>query len=207
MGNGLSGLAALTGTAWEWMNEPRHWQLENGVLKMTATQAEDFFNDPQNESKVATAPFAYTELAGNFAVQVQVGVEMKAQCDSICLMMFDTEANWAKICFEHMNTEPSIVTVITRERSDDCISGRVAAQEPYLRLSRYDNVFAFHSSENGADWSVVRYFRQEMPETVKVGLVVQSPSGPECTGSFRSFRVLKNRERDVRIIGMAGEPS
>jgi regulation of enolase protein 1 (concanavalin A-like superfamily) len=184
-----------------WMNEAREWSLIEGQpLVLTASPLADFFNDPHLDSVVATAPFLYTLVQGNFVATIQLSVDMIAQCDSGCLMMMSDELNWAKICFEFMNKIPTIVTVVTRTNSDDCNSNEVAITAPYLRLARFGNCFAFHYSEDGDNWRLVRYFSMEVPNELKVGLVAQSPFGSGCTVTFHSFETHENFNDEVKTV-------
>ncbi|WP_051318218.1 DUF1349 domain-containing protein [Cohnella thermotolerans] len=183
-----------------WMNEPRDWSVRDGRLRMTAPARGDFFNDPGADTVVATAPFLYAAVRGDFVAVARLGVEMAAPCDSGCLMIMADTSNWAKICFEYMNRVPTIVTVVTRSRSDDCNGKAAASDAPYLRAARSGNGFAFHYSDDGANWELVRYFRLDVPDEVKVGLVAQAPFADGCTATFHSFEIRENGAGDVRIV-------
>ncbi|WP_372660875.1 DUF1349 domain-containing protein [Cohnella sp.] len=190
-----------TDSGLSWINEARTWSLIEGhPLILTAPQHADFFNDPSLGSIVSTAPFLYARVQGNFVASIQLSVDMIAQCDSGCLMMMSDELNWAKICFEFMNKVPTVVTVVTRTKSDDCNSKAVAVTAPFFRLTRFGNCFAFHYSEDGDQWELVRYFSMEVPNELKVGLVAQSPFGSGCTVFFHSFETNSNVNDDVRTV-------
>lgn len=186
------------GSALSWMNEPCEWSVRDGLLSMTAPAGGDFFNDPGSDSVVATAPFLHAVLKGDFVAVVRLSVEMAAQCDSGCLMALADESNWAKICFEYMNGAPTIVTVVTRSRSDDCNSKAIEAEAPYLRLARSGSRFAFHYSEDGESWELVRYFAMDVPDELKVGLVAQAPFADRCQATFHSFDTSEEVVADVK---------
>lgn len=197
----IKSLADFPENGWAWMNEPEEWSItEKKSITITASHAADFFNDPATSSNVSSAPFLYTPVTADFTAVTQLSVVMKEQCDSACLMMWQDEKNWAKICFEYMDKQPSIVTVITRGRSDDCISRQLTAPNPWLRLTRFGDLFAFLYSEDGMQWNVVRYFQMDMLQEVKVGVVVQAPFGAECKAVVHSFDIYVNTNEDVRVV-------
>ncbi|MBB6695398.1 DUF1349 domain-containing protein [Cohnella xylanilytica] len=188
------------GCGLSWMNEPDEWSVRDGRLTMVAPARADFFNDPGSDSSVATAPFLYAVLKGDFVANVRLSVEMAAQCDSGCLMAMSDDSNWAKICFEYMNRVPTIVTVVTRSRSDDCNSMASGTETPFLRLARSGSAFAFHYSEDGTNWELVRYFRMEVPDELKIGVVAQAPFADRCKVTFYSFETSEGAVEDVRTV-------
>ncbi|GFZ92460.1 hypothetical protein GCM10008018_43590 [Paenibacillus marchantiophytorum] len=110
------------------------------------------------------------------------------------------ENNWAKLCYEDFRGRPSIISVVTKDISDDCIGDFVGNINPFLRVSRYDNCIAFHYSLDGTEWALVRYFGMNNIQSLKVGVVAQSPVGDGCAVQFDYLHFLPNTNRDVRNI-------
>jgi regulation of enolase protein 1 (concanavalin A-like superfamily) len=115
---------SLLGKELTWINEPGEWGFHsNQSLAISAPASADFFRDPSGEIVVASAPFLFTKIKGDFILTTKVSVEMKAQYDSGCLMVMADDLNWAKLCFEFFENKPSILSIVTKDTSDDCISG------------------------------------------------------------------------------------
>lgn len=182
-----------------WINEPSEWEFgSNGELKITAPPYGDFFRNPDRKSIKDTAPFLYTSCKGDFILTTRLKVDMMEKADSGCLMLMADSRNWAKICYEFPYKEKMIVSVVTKEISDDCISGKVGSLTPYLRMARAGNCFAFHYSEDAIDWKLVRYFGMEVPEELKVGVVAQSPHGNGCTTVFDFLEYSSEHLKNIR---------
>lgn len=185
----------------QWLNEPDKWIFQpDNSLSVAAPAIADFFIDPSGETNKNSAPYLYTLLRGDFSVVTRVSVEMKEQYDSGCLMIMADDRNWAKICFEFFDNTPSILSVVTRNTSDDCVSRQVEVQQPYLRAARSGNCFAFHYSVDGQHWSLVRYFGMDCPEEIKVGVAAQAPISEGCQVGFEHFTIEEAASGDIRTV-------
>ncbi len=184
-----------------WLNEPSHWTFnEDHSLSVAAPAIADFFIDPSRETYKDSAPYLYTLIEGDFSIVTRVNVEMKQQYDSGCLMIMANDRNWAKVCFEFFDNRPSILSVVTRNTSDDCVSSPVEVQQPYLRAARSGNCFAFHYSLDGQHWKLVRYFGMECPEEIKVGVAAQAPISDGCQVKFDHLTVTAGTSGDIRTV-------
>jgi regulation of enolase protein 1 (concanavalin A-like superfamily) len=184
--------------SFNWMNEPEQWSFsENHVLTVKAPPRADFFHNPIGESKKDSAPFLYVNTPENFILTTQLDVDMCYPNDSGCLMIMADHNNWAKLCYENFRGQPSIISVVTKQISDDCIGNAIGNTCPFLRISRYNQCFAFHYSIDGNTWFLVRYFGMEHIESLKIGVVSQSPAGEGCAMSFKCLRLAPNTNKDV----------
>ena len=78
-----------------------------------------------------------------------------------------------------------VVTVVTREVSDDSNEPVVDGDTVHLRVSRIGEVFAFHFSADGTAWRLSRLFRLRHPAApTTVGFLAQSPTGDGCRVVF-----------------------
>jgi len=91
-----------------------------------------------------------------------------------------------------------VVSVVTRDLSDDCNSAVVGADHVWLRVSRIGAAFAFHSSSDGATWNLVRHFALPPTDELLVGFEAQSPLGEGCTASFTEVDYAMQRLPDLR---------
>ncbi|GGD46512.1 DUF1349 domain-containing protein [Paenibacillus nasutitermitis] len=184
----------------EWINEPEEWHFnESSHLKVYASSGADFFIDPAGGHAQFSAPFLYTRIKGEFVMSTRIKVDMKKQYDSGCLMLMADAQNWAKLCFEFFDDQPSIISVVTKNTSDDCVSAPLTVTQPYIRIARGGNCFAFHYSVDGVQWHLVRYFGMEGTTELKVGVVTQSPVGEGCLAEFEYLNIIEQpAEGDIR---------
>lgn len=127
-----------------------------------------------------------------FVARVRVG--FAGTFDAGVLLVWLHERAWAKLCFEYSpDGEPMVVSVVTREVSDDANSFVVDGDQVWLRVSRIGRVYAFHASLDGQTWRFVRAFAFGSDDPARIGFEVQSPSAtaaPSRSMSSRSQRPL-----------------
>ncbi|BFT73625.1 HAD-IA family hydrolase [Paenibacillus sp. P36] len=176
-----------------WLNKPEQWGFtDDGGLIVTAPPGADYFCDPAGKHICASAPFLYTSVQQSFEMTTQLTVEMKNKYDSGCLMLLVDENNWCKLCFEYNGKVPTIVSVVTKDGiSDDCNSEIVHVANPYLRIRKEDDCVSFFYSQDGEEWTLVRYFGMRTPSECKAGLVAQSPQGTGSTTHFMNLMVTE----------------
>jgi uncharacterized protein len=169
-----------------WMNRPERWEFTDlDELTIIAPPKSDFFQDPAGKHIVSSAPFLSIPVGDSFELTTRLRVEMRHKYDSGCLMFMMDHHNWAKICFEFDGQYPIIVSVVTREgMSDDCNSVQVAVDNPYLRITKQNHCVTFSYSEDGANWTLIRYFGINEGAECVAGIVAQSPQGEGCSVKF-----------------------
>lgn len=113
-------------------------------------------------------------------------------------MVYESPRAWAKLCLElSPQGLPMIVSVVTKGMSDDCnafvVNGQVA-----MRISRLERAYAFHASQDGNVWNLLRYFILEDSRNAQMGFLAQSPTGNGCTVSFEDIRFEERLLADIR---------
>lgn len=95
---------------------------------------------------------------------------------------------------------PTVVSVVTKQTSDDCDGPRLAQGLVWLRLYLQGEVVAFHFSEDGEFWRFARTFslRRHPGGSVTLGLAAQAPMGAGCEAVFRSVSVSHDLITDFR---------
>jgi len=91
-----------------------------------------------------------------------------------------------------------VVSVVTREASDDANGFVASANQIWLRVGRLGPAFAFHASTDGQTWDLVRHFALDLGETANLGFLAQSPTGTGCTAIFDAIRFAPERLQDLR---------
>ena len=90
----------------QWINEGEIKIEENKVV-MKAPALTDFFCGGSTTSEegilpesLCNAPYFYTEVKGDFVLNVKVSHDFKETYDSASVMIMQDMENWAKCCFE-----------------------------------------------------------------------------------------------------------
>ena len=128
-----------------------------------------------------------------------VSAEHRSTFDAAVLAVHVSERTWAKLCLERSpDGQVMVVSVVTNGRSDDCNSIPVTTGQAWLRISRLERAYAFHVSDDGRRWSLVRYFGLDEEGPVRAGFLGQSPTGEGCTATFRDIAFVPELLSDVR---------
>ena len=118
--------------------------------------------------------------------------------DAVGLFVYGDDDHWAKLALEVTAAGPTIVSVVTDTFSDDCNSTVLAQSSAWLRLARVGEAIAFHASDGGGRWELVRVFRAPSGAP-RIGFICQAPTGAGCTGSFDAIAfTARSLERHSR---------
>jgi uncharacterized protein len=172
-------------------NAPAHTDLYVNPGGEESGDAESMLNAP---TLLGTPP------PGDFQLSARVTVDFVAQYDAGVLMLWIDDRHWAKFCFEFSPArEPMVVSVVTREVSDDANAFVVADRSVSLRVSRVDNVYAFHASTDGQTWRLIRVFTLgAVLDRHRIGFEAQSPTGDGCVVTFDHISFTSDRLGDLR---------
>lgn len=190
-----------------WINDPPGWQLAaDGSLAIEAGPQTDWFADPAAagpmlEAEKDDAPAAlFSTSDKNFLLSALMTVPFASTFDAgVIQVRTGITSQWGKLCFEYSpQGRPMIVSVVTRGRSDDCNSVVIDNNQVYLRVARLDQAFAFHYSEDGRTWPLVRYFTLGPIDALQVGFSSQSPTGRGCRSLFADISYAPSRLDDIR---------
>ncbi len=119
--------------------------------------------------------------------------------DAAVLVVWVSDDVWAKLCLElSPQGQVTVVSVVTRGTSDDCNSVALGRPEVHLRISRLERAYAFHYSQDGVSWKLVRFFALGEKQRAEVGFLAQSPTGDGCTAEFRDIDFAPQKLGDVR---------
>ena len=176
------------------------------ALVATAPAHTDLYVNPGGEdsadaeSLLNAATLLGTPPVGDFQLSARVSVDFQTQYDAGVLLLWIDEQHWAKFCFEFSPAaQPMVVSVVTREISDDANAFVVPDRSVWLRVSRVDRVYAYHASTDAITWQLVRVF--SLGGAVadhRLGFEVQSPTGDGCTVTFDDIRFTGQRLADLR---------
>jgi regulation of enolase protein 1 (concanavalin A-like superfamily) len=184
--------------AFEWLRPPAEWSAEPARLVVGAPAQTDWFIDPISARPVRTAPLLLgSPPSGDFTWAAHVVLDGDAMFDAAGLFVYDDDDHWAKLAVEVTAAGPTLVSVVTDVFSDDCNSTVLSQSSASLRLARIGAAIAFHASDGGGRWELIRVFRPASA-TPRIGFVCQAPTGSGCTGSFDAIAFDARSLSDIR---------
>ena len=160
----------------------------------------DWFNDPATGTGSANAPIFGFAAAGDVQLVAKVSVDFASDFDAGVLFVFQSESSYAKLCFERSpEADPTVVSVVTRGRSDDANGPIFSGDSVFLRISTIGDAIAFHYSRDSDWWHLARYFSLgESTGALRLGFCAQSPTGSGCVATFSEITYVENSLTDPR---------
>lgn len=169
------------------------------IIELTAPAKTDFFIDICSDYRRFNAPFYYTPVENDFIFRCKVKPEFKETYDAGGIIAYVSDDKWVKFAFERTDLGyTSVVSVITDGFSDDCNGEIVNTNEIWMQIVRKDHNWCLHYSLDKKNWKMVRYFRFEMQNALKIGISCQSPLGRGCRAVFSDIELLKNHYSNIR---------
>jgi len=186
----------------EWLNEPESFQIEDSLFSITVTKGSDFFNNPEDKSIVASAPFLYKGIQGDFVAKTLVQPDFSSKWNALSLMLHIDSLNWIKFAFENSDaTGSSIVSVVTKETSDDA-NGVILNKEKqvWLAMVRKNNIYSMHWSKDDKSYRMARLTSMPEAAIVKIGIEAQSPLGKKAIHKVIYFGIEERTVENLRDI-------
>ena len=199
MKNRLNELSGNTPVDFQWLNPSTFVSLPDGGIRIKAPAKCDFFKDPAGQHVMASAPYLFLEVEGDFTAKVHVSHAFQSVWDAAAIMTWSDPDNWAKLCFEATDFgTQAIVSVVTKGVSDDANGVNYHWSNVWLQIVRKGNLFGMHYGPDGVHWNMVRYFSMDVPAKVRIGLVAQCPGGDGAELDFAAFHLDDTTVKDVR---------
>jgi regulation of enolase protein 1 (concanavalin A-like superfamily) len=188
---------------------PGVWEHDavTGAVVARAPSHTDLYVNPAGdgagdaESMLNAATLLGTPPRGDFQLRARVTVDFAAQYDAGVLLIWVDARHWAKFCFEFSPAaEPMVVSVVTRDVSDDANAFVITEHSIWLRVSRLGRVYAFHASTDGDNWRLIRVFTfdDDRLGDHQIGFEAQSPTGEGCAVTFDEIGFTSERLGDLR---------
>ncbi len=187
-------------TALHWRGVPQKWELDaTNVLSITAGPHTDWFIDPEGTTTISNAPALLMNVHEPCMLKARVAANHAATYDAGVLTIYQTDQVWAKLCQElSPQGQVTIVSVVTKGISDDCNSVPIAGNSIYLRVAKLERAYAFHYSQDGRVWTLVRYFTLGGTREVEMGFLSQSPTGKMCSATFSEIEYIPRKLNNIR---------
>ena len=170
----------------DWLVQPPGTAgLGGSSIAFAAGPRTDLFTDPAGSAPKADAPLLLGRPSGDFQLRARVSAPLAATFDAAALVVWASPAAWGKLALEYSpQRELTIVSVVTRDVSDDANSFTVPERVAWLRVARSGETVAFHASVDGLWWSLIRVFTFPGAGDASAGFLVQSPTGDGLRGRF-----------------------
>jgi len=184
------------------VNEPISGSYVHQYLEMEVGKGTDFFADPQDSTSIATAPFIYEEVTGDFVAKAYVRPDFGGTWNAVSLMAFQDRDHWIKFAFEESDaTGPSVVTVVTRGVSDDANGAFFRESRAlWLKLVRKGNVYAMHWSPDDQHYYMARLAAMPAADTVRVGVSFQCPVDSTANHDLIYYHLEQRTVADLRNL-------
>jgi regulation of enolase protein 1 (concanavalin A-like superfamily) len=191
-------MSELFGRELEELHGPVRSNLSGQPLEIAAGPSTDLFCPPDGGDATLNAPaLLLGAQPGDFVLSARIESDLQATFDAGALILWHDSENWAKLAIElSPRRQATVVTVVTRTRSDDCNSIALPQADAQLRLARVGDAFAFHVRIDD-HWSLVRHFSLNTSQ-VRPGFLAQSPTGRGCAARFGQIAYEARRLDDLR---------
>jgi uncharacterized protein len=197
--NLLTTLTPENPAPFQWENPSSFTNLTGGGIRIKALPATDFFRDPGGSPPADSAAYLYVPVKGDFVARAWAGHPFRTTWDAAALMVRTDPFHWGKLCFEGSDFGTrAVVSVVTNGFSDDANGVNLPWAVVWLQIVRKGNVFCAHYGPDGEHWNMVRYFALGAVETVKIGMVAQSPVGSGSEMDFMHFSLEQRTVKDIR---------
>jgi uncharacterized protein len=172
-----------------------------GALRIAPSSGTNLFRAPGGGFNMVNAPMVLASADKDFTLVARVSAQLVERYDVGALVLYQDETHWAKLCFENSaHKEATVVTVVTRDRSDDANSETIASPFVYLALARHGDEFSLHFSRDGREWRLARHFEQAFADTLKVGFAAHSDANPHFVVSFSEIAYRPAAPHNLRQL-------
>lgn len=180
-----------------WENTPEKFSLKADVLTIIAGEKTDMFRDPNVTYNTDNAPKLLFKPDDNFVLSACIEHSFASKWDGGAIVLKSDSLNWIKFCFEKDYTGAKrVVSVVTKNISDDCNSVKISANKVYYKMAKADNVITLYYSLNGKKWFLIRHLQFDAKPGFEVGFLSQSPTGTSCEVKFSDIQYQAIKIKD-----------
>lgn len=178
---------------------------QDGVITFTAPEHTDIFIDP-NDAKLSahTAKILFTEVDNTkpftFSARIKPGFTPNGLYHAGTLVVMANDTLWQKFCFEQDERgKHRVVTVRTIGTSDDNNHEVITQDFIYYKISSDTRTIASYYSLDGKEWQMVRLYRNNYGNDLKLGICSQAPQEDVCTSEFSELKLNTDNVKDFRM--------
>ncbi len=178
-------------------NQPLKVKVDGTTLTLEAGPKTDMFRDPNVTYNTDNAPKLLFKPSDDFILSCTIEHDFTAKWDGGAIVLVGDDRNWVKFCFEKdYKLTNRVVSVVTKDVSDDSNSIQVPSNKVYFKLAKAGNVITLYQSTDGRDWYLVRHLQFDLKQGFRAGFLAQSPTGERCIVRFSEIRYEERKIRD-----------
>jgi len=177
-----------------WENKAEKFSATNNEMIMIAGEKTDMFRDPNVTYNTDNAPKLLFRPDNDFILIASIEHSFSSKWDGGAIVLRQDGLNWIKFCFEKDYTGAKrVVSVVTKNISDDCNSVEIKTNKVYYKLAKAGNVITLYYSLEGKKWFLIRHLQFDTDKNLTLGFLAQSPTGKKCEVKFSniSYRAKK----------------
>ena len=183
-----------------WENKAVKFSAHNSEITMVAGEKTDMFRDPNVTYNTDNAPKLLFKPDHDFVLTVAIEHSFASKWDGGAIVLRQDSLNWIKFCFEKDYTGARrVVSVVTKNISDDCNSVEIKANKVFYKLAKADNVITLYYSLEGEKWFLIRHLQFDSDKDLTLGFLAQSPTGKQCVVKFSNISYKPKKIRDPYV--------
>ena len=180
-----------------WQNKAEKFSSNNNELIMVAGEKTDMFRDPNVTYNTDNAPQLLFRPDNDFILIASIEHSFSSKWDGGAIVLKQDSLNWIKFCFEKDYTGAKrVVSVVTKNISDDCNSVEIKTSKVYYKLAKADNVITLYYSLEGKKWFLIRHLQFDTDKNLTLGFLAQSPTGKKCEVKFSNISYRAKKIKD-----------
>jgi len=180
-----------------WENKAEKFSIQTNEMIIVAGEKTDMFRDPNVTYNTDNAPKLLFRPDHDFVLIVTIEHSFSNKWDGGAIVLKQDSLNWIKFCFEKDYTGAKrVVSVVTKNISDDCNSVELKTNKVYYKLAKADNVITLYYSLEGKKWFLVRHLQFDTDKDLKLGFLAQSPTGRRCEVKFSNISYVAKKIKD-----------
>lgn len=184
-----------------WLNEPRNWHLQDGVLTVTTDANTDFWRETHYGFTRDSGHFLHCATAGDFTAELRVAAHYDQLYDQAGIMVRLDAANWVKAGVEISDGRRFLSSVLTLDRSDWATG--IFEGDPAdfrLRATVKSGVLRLQVSADGRVWRLARLAPFPRATSYAVGPMCCTPERAGLEVRFSEFSVGPALEKGLHDV-------
>jgi len=183
-----------------WENQAAKFSTKGNELIMVAGEKTDMFRDPNVTYNTDNAPKLLFKPDQDFVLITAIEHSFASKWDGGAIVLKQDSLNWIKFCFEKDYTGARrVVSVVTKNISDDCNSVEIKTNKVFYKLAKADNVITLYYSLDGKKWFLIRHLQFDTDKNFTLGFLAQSPTGKKCEVKFSDTSYQAKKIKDPYI--------
>ncbi len=180
-----------------WQNKAEKFSVNGNEMVMVAGEKTDMFRDPNVTYNTDNAPKLLFRPDHDFVLIAAIEHSFASKWDGGAIVLMQDSLNWIKFCFEKDYTGARrVVSVVTKNISDDCNSVEINKNKVYYKLAKADNVITLYYSLDSKKWFLIRHLQFDTDKNLTLGFLAQSPTGKKCEVKFSDISYQPKKIKD-----------